>query len=65
MFEETNVNLRAYILKFIPILAKHHEYAKQQWLNREMCKAAYEHVHQRYVVATMLNNRLEIGRAHV
>ncbi len=61
MFEETNVNLRAYILKFIPILEKHHDYAKQKWLNREMSKAAYEHVHQRYVVSTMLNHRLDVA----
>jgi hypothetical protein len=60
MFEETNEKLRSYLLKFIPILEKHHEYAKKKWLNREMLKAAYEQIHQRYIVSTMLNNRLDI-----
>lgn len=60
MFEETNEKLRAYILKFIPILETHHEYAKKKWLDREMSKAAYEHVHQRYVVSTILNTRTDV-----
>lgn len=60
MFEETNKNLRAYILKFIPILEKHHEYAKKKWLDREMSKAAYEHVYQRLTVSKMLNERTDV-----
>lgn len=60
MFEETNEKLKAYVLKFIPILEKHHEYAKKKWLDREMSKAAYEHVHQRYVVSTILNSRPDV-----
>lgn len=60
MFEETNEKLRQYILKFIPILDQHHEYAKKKWLDREMSKAAYEHVNQRYVVSTILNTRTDV-----
>lgn len=60
MFEETNEKLRAYLLKFIPILEKHHEHAKGKWKDREMSKAAYEHVHQRYIVSTMLNQRVDV-----
>lgn len=60
MFEETNEKLREYLLKFIPILDKHHEHAKRKWLDREMSKAAYEHVNQRFVVSKMLNQRVDI-----
>lgn len=60
MFEETNNNLRGYLLKFIPILHKHHEHSKKKWLGREMPKAVYEHIYQRYTVCTMLNKRIEV-----
>lgn len=60
MFEETNEKLREYLLKFVPILDKHHEYAKRKWLDREMSKAAYEHVNQRFVVSKMLNQRVDV-----
>ena len=60
MFEETNKDLRGQILKFIPILEKHHEKARNKWLSRELSKAAYEHIHQRFTVAKMLNERLDV-----
>lgn len=60
MFEETNNKLREYLLKFIPILDNHHKHSRAKWLEREMPKAAYEHVHQRFVVACMLNDRKDV-----
>lgn len=60
MFQETNEKLRKYLLKFIPILDEHHEYAKNKWLKQEMSKAAYEHIYQRNFVANILNQRMDI-----
>lgn len=60
MFEETNNKLREYLVKFIAVLDNHHQYSKTKWLAREISKACYENVHQRFVVAKMLNDKTEI-----
>jgi hypothetical protein len=56
----TNQKLRSYILKFIPLLKNNHSLATSKWKNGELSKAAYDHINQRYVVATHLNKRHDV-----
>lgn len=65
MFQETNEKLRECLLKFIPILDRHHQHSREKWLEKEMTKAAYEHVHQRFTVSTMLNKRIDVKDEHL